>query len=484
MGAIRLKDWWARWAEFFGITDPSWVAGKTSNGLFNQKIKVNETSGDPEVTARWLKSRVDFQVPAFWTGVLMGQALAKAKNDFSGIYLLCQENRYSRWVYFDALTLQLAAKQVAPKKPMTLVQKYLMLHLDGNNPIDLGCAYHRAHRTALLRGLDPSGATKVEGFGDINNAEMLSLFQEVEGFLQPHRFDYQLKGENNTLGAVTSTTVYLPYFFGANNKLSSLLEMAKWFYSSKLWSVLFSMNVPGIHDKDTMGEVFKAFWGFAYPVKRRESASSMGDSCDGTMKPKQPLEWLVKDTQAQALNDLLTAMAAYSTTDDADWRKIGGRINGFMPWQEAMAKIFDYYWGLTPEQRKDFDGSMSKAVCGLLGLSSAEYQLDNLRKDAPSTPWKKYIARAWAGTSVSGLRDLFGALGTGSGWKVANTWYAGPLKFGKRSRLEQLITAFTRPEGHVKTLVKEAAANGSLPSRDASATSSTRDHGVDERDED
>lgn len=486
MGAIRLKDWWARWSEFFGITDPSWVAGKTSNGLFNQKIKVNETSGDPEVTARWLKSRVDFQVPAFWTGVLMGQALAKAKNDFSGIYLLCQENRYSRWVYFDALTLQLAAKEVAPKKRTLLVQKYLMLHLDGNNPIDLGCAYHRAHRTALLKDLDPAGVTQVEGFANgISNAEMLSLFQAIEGFLQPHRFDYQLKGENNTLGAVTSTTVYLPYFFGANNKLSSLLEMAKWFYSSKLWSVLFSMNVPGIHDKDSMGAVFKAFWGFAYPMKRKESASSMGGDCDGTMKPKQPLEWLVKDTQAQAVNDLLTAMAAYSTADDADWRKIGGRINGFMPWQEAMAKIFDYYWGLTPEQRKSFDGSMSKAVCGLLGLSSAEYQLDNLRKDAPATPWKKHIARAWAGTSVSGLRDLFGALGSGSGWKVANTWYAGPLKFGKRDRLEQLITAFTRPEGHVKRLVKEAAANGALPSGNTSgAMSSNRDHGVDDRDED
>lgn len=450
MGAIRLKNWWGRWADYFNMHDAAktaWINGKVSASMFNNKIEIPQDGSDPRIVDRWLKSRIEFAIPSLWTGSLIGQALADPESDFSGIYLLCQEKNVSRWSYFDALTMRLALRKGG------IIKKYLMVHLDPNNGIYLGNAYHRTHYQNSIEMLPDGKQIKIEGIKKpIEHKDLKVWLTSVNNHLVPHVFEYELKPEKGQKPKRAKVSVYLPFFYGANNKLSSMNEAAKWFYSSKLWSVLFSLDIPGIQDKDAMGQVFEAFWGFKYPSKyKKNDAASLYEGTNSNMVPKVPLDWLKKELSLdQTRRDLLTAVAGYSSTPGADWRKIGGTINGFMPWQEAAERVVSYYYNYKT-------GSLNKALLALMGLSSVEYQFDNLRKDSGPNEYKKYIERAWANTPVSGLRALFGAIGVGTTWQVENCYYVSSGLYGSKDHLESLLKAFSRPKGVVKVRVEAAA---------------------------
>ena len=105
---------------------------------------------------------------------------------------------------------------------------------------------------------------------------------------------------------------------------------------------------------------------------------------------------------------------------------------------------------------------LQKIVCGLVGLSSVEYQFENLSQGAP-TQYTKYIARSWNGIRVSGLRDLFGGLYTSEGWKVDDAWFIGTREYGGNDkRLKALVGEFWNGDHNHPAYVhfKDNPANG------------------------
>jgi hypothetical protein len=121
---------------------------------------------------------------------------------------------------------------------------------------------------------------------------------------------------------------------------------------------------------------------------------------------------------------------------------------------------------ITKQQIKDAKLTEHKAILGCLGLSSVQYQFELLTEENLANPAKRDfvtpVARSWAATSVSGLRDLFGGLGDHQGWSVGQTHYVRPLRakvFDKETVMKIVDEIFkaqvSRPQEERPALKKE-----------------------------
>ena len=464
MGVTRMRNWHQRWADLYlhPRKRAAYVADQVNLGLFQVKM-TKDADGVPYITDKWIRARLDFSVFPAWTGDFFGSALM-ADNDFAGVYLLVQEKNRARWTYFDSLTMRLGATQAKARlakagvniKATELCRQYITLHVDPNNSITLGCAYHHMHYQSTMKRLTVTKADKsvvwkkfpTYADKEINGKVMHAFIEEMNRWLQGYNFGYRLKATKKTPAKESSCIVFLPYFFGANNKLATESDKAKWFISSKMWAALHSLgfmrHVPAVDGFAEASAMWQKFWGFEYPVKNRyRSDSDMSSDEASTMVAKQPMPYfnaeLVKARDEHAGRVLAGVMHGYQDGHEP----IGGQIYGFPSPQQCLTHVIEYYhtYGVDEMSPKDRTG-LQKIVCGFLGLSSVEYQFENLTKGNASE-YTKYIARSWNGIRVSGLRDLFGALYVSEGWKVEDSWYLGTREYGGNAkRLEALIGEF------------------------------------------
>ena len=464
MGVTRMRNWHQRWADLYLHPEKraAYVAKQVDLGLFQVKV-TKDADGAPHITDKWIRARLDFSVFPAWTGDFFGSALM-ANNDFAGVYLLVQEGNRARWTYFDSLTMRLGATQAKARlakagvkiSATELCRQYITLHVDPNNSITLGCAYHHMHHQSTMKRLTVTKADKsvvwkkfpTYADKEINGKVMHAFIEEMNRWLQGYNFGYRLKATKKTPAKESSCIVFLPYFFGANNKLATESDKAKWFISSKMWAALHSLgfmrHVPAVDGFSEASAMWQKFWGFEYPVKNRyRSDSDMTSDEASTMVAKQPMPYfdaeLVKARDEHAGRVLAGVMHGYQEGHEP----IGGQVYGFPSPQQCLAHVIKYYhtYGVDEMSSRDRTG-LQKIVCGFLGLSSVEYQFENLTKGNASE-YTKYIARSWNGIRVSGLRDLFGALYVSEGWKVENSWFLGTREYGGNAkRLEALVGEF------------------------------------------
>lgn len=446
MACARVKDWLERWHAWGATADPDgidqlsrdyYVNSLTFKAMFNSTFEMRDgevvldAQDNPVEKRRWLKSRVEMSVPSrfqteFFHSILMGEDSA------NGLYILCPESRakgrYSigRWVYFDGLTYRLAIKNMVlsgKKKSARVGEKvmrfWLAAHMEEASPLTLGMAYHSIHyRNIVEKWIGSWGdddGINIPFVGLVNKPIILAGIEAVDKFLQGYEFSFSLKeGKKETrLG------VFLPMFFGCNNKLTGIGDFSQWFLSSKLWMTLISFGDVDF-DKYTFDynkRVFEAVWGVKYPTKRQASMADLGDTSESAVQAKQPLPWFqtrVDPAEGKALIDLV---------DKKGFAPTEFTIQGMPSPQQCIELALSRF----VNERSPIDPakvSPHKAICAFLGLSSVEYQFENLKKGSQSE-FHKAIARSWSGISVSGLRDLFGGLGEYSGWSVRNTHYIG-----------------------------------------------------------
>ena len=464
MGVTRMRNWHQRWAELY--IEPkkraAFVARQVDLGLFQVKV-TKDADGVPHITDKWIRARLDFSVFPAWTGDFFGSALM-ADNDFAGVYLLVQEKNRARWTLFDSLTMRLGATQAKARlakgdikiSATELCRQFVTLQVDPSNSITLGCAYHHMHYQSTMKHLTVTKADKsvvwkkFPTYADkvINGKVMHAFIEEQRYWLQGYDFGYRLKATKKTPAKESSCIVFLPYFFGANNKLATESDKTKWFISSKMWAALHSLgfmrHVPAVDGFSEASAMWQRFWGFEYPVKDRyRSDSDMSSDEASNMVAKQPMPYfnaeLIKARDEHAGRVLAGVMHGYQDGHE----KIGGQVYGFPSPQQCLAHVIKYYhsYGVDEMSAKDRIG-LQKIVCGFLGLSSVEYQFENLSRGNVSE-YTKYIARSWNGIRVSGLRDLFGALYVSEGWKVENSWFIGTREYGGNAkRIEGLISEF------------------------------------------
>jgi hypothetical protein len=446
MACARVKDWLKRWHDWGATADregnnaltlAAYVNGNTFKAMFNSTFQkengeiVHDEHGTPIEKRRWLKSRVEITIPAkflteFFHEVLIGEESA------SGLYILCPESRakgrYSvgRWVYFDSLTYRLATKnmvylgkKVREATGRQIMKFWLSAHLEATSPLSLGMAYHSQHVgnvTTWVKSWGDEDGVNIPFVGRIGKEVLMAGIDAVDKFLQGYVFDFSLKDgkKSQRLG------VFLPYFFGCNNKLTGPGDYAKWFLSSKLWMTLLTFGLVDFNGGMPPQEskrVFELQWGVKYPSNRDPGMADLANSGASEVKTKEPLPWLQEGTpveieRSDALRDLVLSSGFGPT---------GLKVQGFPAPQQCLemtlGMLDDDKLGLDPTQV-----SPHKAVCAFMGLSSVEYQFENLKANSNSE-YHKAIARSWSGIAVSGLRDLFGGLGEYSGWSVGNTHY-------------------------------------------------------------
>lgn len=475
-GAARALIWygqWYDWASNKGTAEATvakrkaYAAEMTRRSLFNftyvrdddGQIVVDERTGTMQVKTCWLKSSVDFTIPAAFSADLFHEML-ESKFSASGMYILCQEARakgkYSigRWCYFDNLTYRLVkanlptktGKTYGPKSSSLLMKAWLAAHMDGRSEISIGMAYHRQHYLTAVNWCKNIG-DKAWHFAFSNAApsgNQLALVQEtVNRFLLAYLFSYSPKeGKDKNL-----IEVRLPFAFGSNNKLASISDKDKFFMSSKLWMVLASLGIVDFDSMDfsTVNAMWKSVYGFNYPTKGKDKGqASLAPATASNAKTKVHLPWFTAGTSREEARSIynLTVGAGYGNSA----RTLLGQ--GMPSPQEAINKAI---W-LRYDNEHTFDGikkrnnSTHKAILGVLGISSVEYQFELLTEANLANPAKtdfvKPVSRSWASTSVSGLRDLFGGLGDYQGWSVGQTHYVRSMRTMDKQTLLLVLKEF------------------------------------------
>ena len=485
-GARRALEWYNDWFTILGREEAQrrpWVSMMVRKSLFTETYLKDET-GQPVVdgegrmilSSRWFKSAVKFELPALHVGDFFHNIL---KSDFSasGMYILCEEKRangrfsVSRWCFFDGLTYRLSIKNLHKgswkkdkglkkyglKAANTLMKNWLMAHFDGASEICIGHAYHRAHYNTVQKWAGepeveyqvPFSLTKFKGY------HFSHVMFAVDRFLKAHHFEYQPKASKEW----HQIEVKLPYTFGCNNKLSSLAEKARWFMSSKLWTVLTSL---GLVDFDTMqfeaaAEIWRSTWGFAYPTAfkkdRGQSDLGHGNANSSKVRVKQPLPWF---TSSDPL-----FRHAYTLSVGKGFAGKPERLHtqGLPGPRQAIDKAIELYYDNphTKDAIKSRRQSTHKAILGCLGLSSIEYQFECLMKDSKADhDMVKAVSRGWASISVSGLRDLFGGLGEMSGWTVGQTYYVGSRRTMAKETLLLILEELWQEEPNIEVGLEDA----------------------------
>ena len=455
-GAARSRLWHSQWFDWgtkkhpeHGLNKTAYVAAMVHKSVYNETY-LKDTDGAEfvdehgafQVSSRWFKSAVKFDVPPAFSGELFHDMLS-GKLSTNGMYLLCQEGRaggrYSvaRWCFFDAMTYRLGIQNLpsskkeggvaSPKYANAVFLRWLMAHLDPRINFAVGMAYHAQHYAKALAGCQSLESYRVTFLkGALAGGKIATAQETINRFLVPHLFNYSLKGESGSYGI----TVRLPYLFGANNKLATPTDKLGFFMSSKMWSLLSTLGLVDfkIYPFRVSAAQWKAVFGFDYPTKGRDGGhSQLSGSGRSKAKVKQPLPWFnaatgnVKQSYLNSVGygpnaDLMIAEQGLLAPRAAIMRAIELRYDNENTKQQIQnAKLTEH-----------------KAILGCLGLSSVQYQLELLTEENLENPAKRDfvtpVARSWAATSVSGLRDLFGGLGDHQGWSVGQTHYVRPLR--------------------------------------------------------
>ena len=463
VGAARAKSYYSKWYDW-GCNDGNpndakkagYVAQRTFNSLFNiTYLKDDEgyrrdNRGNLMVQSQWLKASIDFTIPEKFSGDLYHTFLC---SDFStaGMYILCQESRaggkfsVGRWVYFDTLTYTLAMNNsgISAKNKHLFQKIYLMAHMSGSTPLSLGHAFHASHYNNVLKWCDQltSDGSKIsiDFLPNMSGKQLKDMIVASKRFLVSYRFGYETKKGDRII------EVMLPFAFGANNKLASVTDFNKWFLSSKLWMALASVGQMATGEGPDVFkgnlERFRGFWGVDYPTnyKKDLGQSSLGDAEESSsLQVKTVLPWFNQSAIAdvdtrKGLRNLHTAFAF------KDYERAS--LQGMPHMANAIRRFIEIFYQDKYGSLDKTKYSVNKAVLGLMGLSSVEYQFDNLREGYKSD-FTKPIAKSWNSTAVSGLRDLFGGLGESSGWSVKETWYVGPGREMEKDDLFLLMDAF------------------------------------------
>jgi len=461
VGAARAKSYYSKWYDW-GCNDGSpndakkvgYVAQRTFNSLFNitylkdDEGYVRDGRGNLVVQSQWLKASIDFIIPEKFSGDLYHTFLC---SDFStaGMYILCQESRaggkfsVGRWVYFDTLTYTLAMNNSGKKNKHLFQKMYLMAHMSGKTPLSLGHAFHASHYNNVLKWCDQltSDGSKIsiDFVANMSGKQLKDMIVASKRFLVSYRFGYSTKKGNRII------EVMLPFAFGANNKLASVTDFNKWFLSSKLWMALASIGqmITGDGPDVFKGNLqrFQSVWGVSYPVKNKkdDGQASLNDAgVESNIEVKTVLPWFNQEEYPPV--ELRKKFRNFSTAfsfDEYSRHKLQGMPHPANAIRRFVELVYSNEYGAIDKTKY----SVNKAVLGFMGLSSVEYQFDNLRKGYKSD-FTKPIAKSWNSTAISGLRDLFGGLGESSGWSVKDAWYVGPGKEMEKEDLFKLLQAF------------------------------------------
>ena len=186
---------------------------------------------------------------------------------------------------------------------------------------------------------------------------------------------------------------------------------------------------------------FQSVWGVSYPVKnkRDDGQASLNDAGEeSTIEVKTVLPWFNQEEFPSV--ELRKRFRNAATAYDFDGYT-ASMLQGMPHPANAIRRFVELVYTNEFNAIDKTKYSVNKAVLGLMGLSSVEYQFDNLSKDKKSD-FTKPIAKSWNSTAVSGLRDLFGGLGESSGWSVKNAWYVGPGREMEKEDLFKLLQAF------------------------------------------
>ena len=460
VGAARAKSYYSKWYDW-GCNDgdpndakkAGYVAQRTFNSLFNitylkdDEGYVRDNRGNLMIQSQWLKASIDFAIPEKFSGDLYHTFLC---SDFStaGMYILCQEARaggkfsVGRWVYFDTLTYTLAMNNSGKKKKHLFQKLYLMAHMSGKTPLSLGHAFHASHYNNVLKWCDQLSEDNrkilIDFLPNMSGKQLKDMIVASKRFLVSYRFGYETKKNNRTI------EVMLPFAFGANNKLASVTDFNKWFLSSKLWMSLASIGCmrtgdgPNIFKQNL--DSFRTLWGVDYPVKNNKDNghSALEEAEESSIEVKTVLPWFNQEAYPskewrKSARNIFTAYSFQHYEDKA--------LQGMPHPANAILRFIEAFYEDKYEALDKTKYSINKAVLGLMGLSSVEYQFDNLRKGYKSD-FTKPIAKSWNSTAISGLRDLFGGLGESSGWSVKNSWYVGPGRSIELDDLKILLYSF------------------------------------------
>lgn len=215
--------------------------------------------------------------------------------------------------------------------------------------------------------------------------------------------------------------------------------------SSKLWMALASIGQMATGDGPDVfkGNLrrFQNVWGVSYPVKnkRDNGQASLNDAGEeSSIEVKTVLPWF---NQEQYPSVELRKKFRNLATAGSFNGYISSNLQGMPHPANAIRRFVDLVYANEYGAIDKTKYSVNKAVLGLMGLSSVEYQFDNLRKGYKSD-FTKPIAKSWNSTAISGLRDLFGGLGESSGWSVKDAWYVGPGREMEKQDLFLLLQAF------------------------------------------
>lgn len=455
-GAARSRLWHSQWFDWgtknhpsHGLNKTGYVAAMVHKSVYNETylkdtdgMELIDEHGAFQVSSRWFKSAVKFDVPPAFSGELFHNMLS-GELSTNGMYLLCQEGRaggrYSvaRWCFFDAMTYRLGIQNLpsfknqhevaSPKYANAVFLRWLMAHLDPRVNFAVGMAYHSQHYAKAMATCQDLELYRVTFLKGALAGEKIVVAQEtINRFLVPHLFNYSLKGEQGSYGI----TVRLPYLFGANNKLATPTDKLGFFMSSKMWSLLSTLGLVDFksHPFQVSAAQWKAVFGFDYPTKGRDGGhSQLRGAGRSKAKVKQPLPWFnaaTSDVKQSYLNSV-----GYGPEADLLIAE-----QGLLAPRVAVMKAIELRYDneVTKQQIKDAKLTEHKAILGCLGLSSVQYQFELLTEENLENPAKRDfvtpVARGWAATSVSGLRDLFGGLGDHQGWSVGQTHYVRPLR--------------------------------------------------------
>ena len=425
LGLVRLRDWWSGWADLLKVKPhrrTSWINNKVQEGFL--KINVKVVNEEIVETGRWIRSRILFSMPSRWVAGFLGSAFIKG--GLADCYLLTQEGdgRFSRgrWTYLHGGILELAAKATEKALPDLKVSAHrhlvnaLMVWITPTTPLYGGCLFHKDQLKRELKWLAKRDNVTIPGVKN-PSAEGVKVFLfNLYGYLQPLKFKWTSKE-----GQAGSTIVYAPVTFNAGNKLASVSDRAAWHLSSKLWAVLYSLNIVSPNDDwEAASAKFKAFWGFKYPTRKDGGFGAIGEAVQPDTKKRLP--WLTKARDEDTARlQRATVECGFAAGDDAEWREIGKGPNGFPPIQHLVLRVLEVV--LNPKKGDTpINGSLQKAILALLGLSSWEYQMETLR--GQPTIYTRWVARSFNRITASSLRDLFGALHEGSGWSIADAKYS------------------------------------------------------------
>jgi hypothetical protein len=455
-GAARSRLWHSQWFDWgtkkhpgHGLNKAAYVAAMVHKSVYNETylknsegMEVVDEYGAFQVSSRWFKSAVKFDVPPAFSGELFHNMLS-GKLSTNGMYLLCQEGRaggrYSvaRWCFFDAMTYRLGIQNLpssrnegeiaSPKYANAVFLRWLMAHLDPRINFAVGMAYHDQHYTKAMATCQNLESYRVTFLKGALAGEVIAVAQKtINRFLVPHLFNYSLKGEQGSY----KITVRLPYLFGANNKLATPTDKLGFFMSSKMWSLLSTLGLVDFksHSFRVSAAQWKAVFGFDYPTSGRDGGhSQLRGAGRSKAKVKQPLPWFNAATENVRQSYLNSV--GYGPCADLVIAE-----QGLLAPRAAVMKAIELRYDneITSQQIRNAKLTEHKAILGCLGLSSVQYQLELLTEENLANPAKRDfvtpVARSWAATSVSGLRDLFGGLGDHQGWSVGQTHYVRPLR--------------------------------------------------------